>query len=170
MSTEKKLIQEILESALPLEEKMKILEAAGVPLGAEYDFVVRVTTKEIGSEFLDKISATLSKDEDIVSFSFSGIKERVIGDDRWDPVVYIEPDDLSTVGIPDGRMYASTGQLSSRYVSKPQYYTFHITDDGSYTKCGNMIKHNWKTYPYSTNYDIHNGKKVKHCEHCKSLR
>lgn len=165
-ATQKRLIQQVLESDIDMQAKLDILVGAGIPLGAEYTLVLNVNAKEVGTKWLDRVGAMLLKDDDVVSFSVRNLKERELGDDEWHDNIWVIPDKPAEVLVPKGRQFATTGQLSAYRSNKPQGYTFHMTDDGFTTLCNVNMKPNWKKLAYDPTMTTMNGHQIRWCGQC----
>jgi hypothetical protein len=172
-TTEKMLIQKILESDLAMQEKLDILVEAGVPLGAEYAFDITLNAEQVSTEFLARLSHLLLNDPEVISFGINNLRERELGEDdwtdkKWDLTKLPKPI-VTAPTIPSTRVFVTTGQQSTKGWNGPyRPVNLHITDDGYNTLCGRNVPPKWKTAPYVEKATSYKNKVAKICAGCEN--
>jgi len=171
-TTEKMLIQKILESDLVMQDKLDILVEAGVPLGAEYTFDITLNAEKVGTDFLTRLSHLLLNDPEVVSFGLNNLRERELGEDEWSEKKWDLtkiPKAKSAPAVPVTRVFVTTGQAGRQGWNGPMNpVNLHITDDTHNTLCGRIVNPKWKSFPYADNQTQYNGRKAKICAGCKN--
>ena len=161
--TEKALIQKILDSNLPMQEKLDILVDAGIPLGAEYHLNLKVTADTKSISWMNDIARFLISSDNVVSFEVDSLSERELGDDEWTEKNWKLP---RTPPSPNpSYMFVTTGAQSGSYYNKNPIL-LHISDDKTLTLCGKVVKPAWKTGDYSKDAKSFEGKKARICNIC----